>query len=134
MSAPRLAAVIEIGLDARGEVPVDLVEAAYLASREGTVVLVLNGVSTKQVDRALDPVVARVTGVAGVVYCTPSSLDELLRQRGRPRVASIGTGTLAWPRRRRGARVLPPDRVLPALRQLGGGRRVSPTRGLPSKG
>jgi hypothetical protein len=82
MSATKLAGVIEIGLDANGEVPVDLLRSAYLASRDGTVILVLNGVSTKQVDCALDPVVPKATGVAGVLYCTPSSLEPLLKRRG----------------------------------------------------
>lgn len=82
MSATKLAGVIEVGLDARGEFPVGLVRAAYMSSRHGTVILVLNGVSTTQVDRALDPIVSRTDGVAGVLYCTPSSLERLLRLRG----------------------------------------------------
>jgi len=82
MSATKLAGVIEVGLDAKGEVPVDLLRSAYLASRDGTVILVLNDVSPNQVDRALDPIVSKATGVAGVLYCTPSSLERLLKRRG----------------------------------------------------
>jgi hypothetical protein len=91
MSATKLAGVIEVGLDAKGEVPVDLLRSAYLASRDGTVILVLNGVSTREVDRALDPIVPRAAGVAGVLYCTPSSLDGLLERRGWQRVHSSQT-------------------------------------------
>jgi hypothetical protein len=82
MSASKLAGVIEVALDDEGEVPVDLLRSAYLASRDGTVILVLKGVSTKQVDRVLDPIVSQAADVAGVLYCTPSSLDGLLELRG----------------------------------------------------
>jgi len=82
MSATKLAGVIEVGLDSNGEVPVDLLRSAYLASRDGTVILVLKGVSTKQVDHALDPIVSKAVGVAGVLYCMPSSLEPLLKRRG----------------------------------------------------
>lgn len=92
MSATKLAGVIEVALDEEGEVPVDLLRSAYLASRDGTVILVLNGVSTKQVDRVLDPIVPQAAGVAGVLYCTPSSLDGLLELRGWQRVRSSPTG------------------------------------------
>lgn len=118
MSAPRLAAVIEVGPGPAGEVPVALVSAAYRASRAGTVVLILNGVSAAQVDRALDAVVSQVSGVAGVVYCAPAALEGLLQDRGWPRVASVGTRALAAPLRHRGVQVVPPNRALRALGRL----------------
>jgi hypothetical protein len=121
MPVPRLAAVIEVGPGPIGEVPVDLVRAAYCASRRGTVVLVLNGVSSAQVDRALDPVVQQARGVQGVVYCSPAALELLLRQSGRPRVASVGTRALVAPLTRRGVRLLPRNSVLRALGRLGRG-------------
>jgi hypothetical protein len=119
MSLPRLAAVVEVGPDRAGGVPVDLVRAAYYASRGGTVVLVLNGLSAAQVDRALDPVVSLAKGVEGVIYCSPAALGMLLRQRGRPGVASVGTRALAAPLARCGVRLLRPDRVLATLGELG---------------
>ena len=92
MSATKLAGVIEVALDDEGEVPVDLLRSAYLASRDGTVILVLKGVSTKQADRVLDPIVAQAAGVAGVLYCTPSSLDGLLELRGWQRSSPTEPG------------------------------------------
>jgi hypothetical protein len=82
MALSRLAAVIEVRADPKGEAPNGLIRAAYRASREGTVVLVLNGVSAAQVDRVLDSVVPEVGDVAGVVYCTPATLEPLLQRSG----------------------------------------------------
>jgi hypothetical protein len=79
MSRPRLAAVTEVSAGLRGRVPVVLLEAAYCASRGGTVVLLLNGVSAAQVDHSLDSVVSRVGGVERVEYFTPDSLGQLLQ-------------------------------------------------------
>jgi hypothetical protein len=128
MAASRPAAVIEVSADPKGGVPAGLIQAAYLASREGTVVLVLNGVSPAQADRALDPIVPEVGGVAGVVYCTPATLEPFLLQRGWPRVAGVGSRALAAPLTQRGVVVLPPDRALRALGELGvasgGGARL----------
>jgi hypothetical protein len=119
MAVSRPAAVIEVSADPKGDAPAGLIRAAYRASREGTVVLVLNGVSAAQADRALDPIVAQVGGVAGVVYCTPATLEGFLQQRGWPRVACVGTRALAAPLTQRGVLVLPPDRALRALGELG---------------
>jgi len=126
MPAPRLAAVIEVVPGSTGEVPVDLVRAAYRASRHGTVVLVLNGVSSARVDRALDAVVGQTTGVQGVVYCLPAGLALVLRQAGRPRLASAGTSALRAELASHGVPVLPLDSVLRRLDRLGGvvGRRA----------
>jgi hypothetical protein len=82
MASLRLAAVIEVRPDPEGQAPGGLIKAAYRASCEGTVVLVLNGVSAAQVDRVLDSVVPEVREVAGVVYCTPATLEPLLQRSG----------------------------------------------------
>ncbi len=119
MEASRPAAVIEVSVDPKGGVPAGLIRAAYLASREGTVVLVLNGVSPAQADRALDPIVPEAGGVAGVVYCTLTTLEPLLQQRGWPRVAGVGSRALAAPLTQNGVLVLPPYRALRALGELG---------------
>src|SRR5258708_15602565 len=119
MEASRPAAVIEVSVDPKGGVPAGLIRAAYLASREGTVVLVLNGVSPAQADRALDPIVPEAGGVAGVVYCTLTTLEPLLQQRGLPRVAGVDSRALAAPLTQNGVLVLPPDRALRALGELG---------------
>lgn len=117
MSDQKLAAIIEVGPDDQGLLPVDLVRTAYCASRKGTVALLLNGVSIAQVERVLDPVVARFSGVRGVVYCTPGTLGPLLVHRGRPRVASVQTKALAGQLARAGVRLLSPER---ALREIAG--------------
>ena len=104
---PGLAAVVEIAPSLTGRVPVELIREAYRASRRGTVALVLNGVSSEQVDRALDRIVRRVRDVAGVVYCTPATLTPLLRKSGRPKVAWIGSGELVDELAKVGVVVLP---------------------------
>jgi hypothetical protein len=120
--APGLAAVVEVSADPGGAAPGRLLRAAYLASREGTVALVLNGLSAAQADRALDPVVPDAGGVAGVVYCTPATLEPLLQQRGWPRLAFVVSRALAVPLAGHGVRVLPLERALPALQRLGAPR------------
>ena len=109
-------AVLEVRADGAGAAPADLICSAYRASRAGTIVLVLDGVSPAQVDRALDPLVRAVPGVAGVVYSTPETLERVLLRSGRPRLAFVGTEALARPLAARGLRVLPAER---ALRTLG---------------
>jgi hypothetical protein len=123
MSAPRLAAIVEVAPGSTGEVPVDLVRAAYRASRHGTVVLVLNGVSTTQVDRALDAVVGQTTGVRGVVYCSPAGLDLVLKQAGPPRLASAVTSALRAQLASRGVPLVPLDSLLRRLHRLAGAGR-----------
>ena len=113
--ASRVAMVVEVRADEGGRAPGGLVGAAYRASRQGTVVLVLNGLSAAQVDRALDSVVANVDGVAGVEYCTPATLEGLLQESGWPSVAFVDTGKIAAPLSRHGVRVLSPDSALDAL-------------------
>jgi hypothetical protein len=115
MTVPRIAAVIEVSADTTGEAPGGLIRAAYRASREGTVALLLNGVSAAQVDRALDAVVPLLSGVSGVVYCTPATLERVLQESGWPRIAFVGTRALAAPLAQRGVRVLPAEEALRAL-------------------
>jgi hypothetical protein len=93
--SPELAAVVEIDSSQKGRLPVGRIRQAYRASRRGTVALVLNGVSPAQVDRALDPIVREVRGVAGVVYCTRATLTPLLRRPGQSSVAWLGSKELA---------------------------------------
>jgi hypothetical protein len=119
MMSSRPAAVVEVSMDRTGEVPGGLIRAAYRASRQGMVVLVLNGISAVEVDRALDAVVSQEGSVAGVVYCTPTTLEPFLEQSGWPRIAIVGTVALAADLAERGVRVLPPARALRALRKLG---------------
>jgi hypothetical protein len=85
--APPLAAIVEITADAAGRLPVELIRAAYLASRAGTVVFVLVGVRSAAVDRVLDEVVPTARDVRGVLYSTTQDLDRLISDRGRPLVA-----------------------------------------------
>jgi hypothetical protein len=113
-----VAAVVEVHADGPAGSPETLVGAAYRASREGTVVLVLNGVSASQVDRALDAVVPRVADVAGVAYCTPSTLERVLDDSGWPAVAFVETGSIAAPLAERGVHVLPRGLALRALAAL----------------
>jgi hypothetical protein len=110
-STSRIAAVVEVRADPSGAAPGGLIGAAYRASRDGTVVLVLNGLSATQVDRALDAVVPCVGGVAGVAYCTPATLEGVLQECGWPAIAFVDTMTIAAPLTERGVRVLPPDSV-----------------------
>jgi uncharacterized protein DUF5989 len=109
--------VLEVRADGAGAAPVDLICAAYRASREGMIVLVLDGVSPAQVDRALDPLVPAVPGVAGVVYSAPATLERVLLRSGWPRLAFVGTESLARPLAARGLRVLPAERALRTLRE-----------------
>jgi hypothetical protein len=103
-----LAAVVEIdSSQTTGRLPVGLIREAYRASRRGTVALVLIGVSPEQVDRALDPIVGRVRGVAGVVYCTRATLPPRLRRSGQTKVAWVGSKELAVELAKAGVAVSP---------------------------
>ncbi len=111
MTVSRLAAIVEVNAEAGGAVPGGLIRDVYRASREGTMVLVLNGLSTAQADRALDPIVPQLADVAGVVYCTSATLERVVPQSGWPDVAFVDTRELATRLARRGIRVLPTDRA-----------------------
>ena len=56
VAAP-VAALLEIGRDARGNIPQSLISAAYKASRSKPVMLVLDSVSPREIDAVLDPLV-----------------------------------------------------------------------------
>jgi hypothetical protein len=114
MRAPTIA-LIEVRADALGRAPIDLVRAAYRASREGRMALLLDGVTTAEVDRALDPVVPVLTGVSGVVYCTAATLEPVLDESGWPRMAFVGSEAVAARLAPKGVRVLPADEALGAL-------------------
>src|SRR5688572_9229520 len=70
--------LLEIGRRANGEMPASLISAAYRASRSTPVMLVLDSVSPGEVDRVLDPVVAR-TGRQhrGVIYASSEDTTVL---------------------------------------------------------
>lgn len=125
----KVSTVIEVRAEPGGTAPRGLLGAAYRASRDGTVVLVLNGISPTQVDRALDSVVAHVGGkVAGVAYCTPATLERLLQDRGWPEIAFVGTRQIAAPLTRHGVRVLSPDSAAGALAEWNHGSPAESTR------
>jgi hypothetical protein len=100
-----LAAIIGVRPDGAGRVPVDLVRAAYRASRLGPVVLVLNGVSAAQVDRALDSTVSSIGAVSGVIYCSPATVGRFLPQRRWTRSAGARREMSSSPLRHRGERI-----------------------------
>ena len=51
------AALLEIGRDQNGNIPGDLISAAYRASRNKPVMLVLDCITPREVDAVLDPMV-----------------------------------------------------------------------------
>ena len=55
--SPQTLSVVEVTRDPPGISMCQLVRDAYEASRERQIILVLNGVTTQEVDAALDPVV-----------------------------------------------------------------------------
>lgn len=98
----RLVGLVEIVADARGELPRELIRRAYRASASGTIGLLLDHVSTEELDRTLNDVVRCTPGVHGVVYCTSQSLPELLSDRGVPDVVVAQSATVrkllsGWP-------------------------------------
>jgi hypothetical protein len=125
MRAPRLAAVVEVEPDDHHQVPRDLVAAAYRASHAGTVLLVLNGLSSAQIDRALDSVVGHERGVAGVEYCIPGTLGDVLQRRGWPFVGAVRTTALARQLSGRQVVLVPPDKALGILGDLHAWGRLS---------
>lgn len=75
----RVTTLVEIGRGSNGEVPVQLISAAYRASREDHVMLVLDAVSPAEVDRLLDSVVARYGHThCGIVYARMQDESEVL--------------------------------------------------------
>lgn len=75
----RVSTLVEIGRGANGDVPVDLISAAYRASREDHVMLVLDSVTPAEVDQLLDSVVARYGHRhCGIVYARMQDESEVL--------------------------------------------------------
>jgi hypothetical protein len=78
-----VAAVIEIAAGADGELPHDLLAAAYEASRWGLVVLLLRGMDRDRVDRALNPIVRtvglRVHGILYIEEWNPAEVVDFCR-------------------------------------------------------
>ena len=68
-----VAALLEIGRDAKGEIPYALISAAYRASRRKPVMLVLDSVTPKEIDAVLDPLVSsNYREHRGVIYAQAS--------------------------------------------------------------
>ena len=67
--APPVAALLEIGRDPSGSIPRSLISAAYRASREKPVMLVLDEVTPREIDAVLDPIVTgNYREHRGVIY------------------------------------------------------------------
>src|SRR5688500_4686018 len=70
VAAP-VAALLEIGRDPTGNLPSSLISAAYRASRQKPVMLVLDEITPREIDAVLDPI---VTGShrdhRGVIYAS----------------------------------------------------------------
>lgn len=93
-------ALIEICYN-RGRLPTELLRAAYFASRNGTIVLALDGVSPAQVDKVLDPLVLElprdIPGVlylrsndnAAVINAAFSAQDVFVRDGGKSRLRCL---------------------------------------------
>ncbi len=74
-----VAALLEIGRDDAGRIPDALLSAAYRASRQKPVMLVLNAVSAREVDAVLDPLVANTYREhRGVMYVEASDDKAVL--------------------------------------------------------
>lgn len=83
MTQPRIRAVIEITAGPSGELPADLLIAAYRASQWDRIALVLNGVLPEDVDCILDPIVRTLPlDIPGLTYIDvaqgPQVRDALL--------------------------------------------------------
>jgi hypothetical protein len=82
-----VAAILEIQRKSNGEIPTALISAAYRASRSRPVMLVLDAVSPGEVDKVLDPVVARNGHHhRGVVYASTNDATVLNAAAGASRV------------------------------------------------
>jgi hypothetical protein len=95
MRAPaNVATILEIGRRPNGEIPASLISAAYRASRETPVMLVLDSVSPREVDQLLDPVVARNGREhRGVVYASMRDENAVLDvAAGASRVFAASAG------------------------------------------
>jgi hypothetical protein len=105
-------AVVEISSNSEGRAPVQLLRCSYRASQAGLIALVLNGVDARAVDRALDPLVARLPlTIPGVDYL-PIEDDA----RVQDAVLSADTVFVATPRFRDAVLALgtEPERIRPA--------------------
>jgi hypothetical protein len=68
-AAHKVSALLEIRREPDGQIPASLISAAYRASRSSSIMLALDSITPKEIDRVLDPVV-ETNGyhVRGVVY------------------------------------------------------------------
>jgi hypothetical protein len=76
----RIGVVVEIAPNHSGELPITLIDAAYRASHDAVIMLVLRPDLCRGVDRVLDPIV-RAAGVdmKGLVYADLDDSDTVLR-------------------------------------------------------
>jgi len=89
----KVAALLEIGRKANGEIPASLISAAYRASRSTSIMLALDAVSPAEVDEVLDPVVARNGyDVCGVLYVKVSDDAALTGAASAARVFASSHG------------------------------------------
>ncbi|WP_022683013.1 hypothetical protein [Sphingobium bisphenolivorans] len=76
--------ILEITRQRDGALPGRLLHLAYRASQRGRVLLLLNGVSSFEVDAVLDPLVQEMPlDIPGLLYCDindPVCIPEALRQ------------------------------------------------------
>jgi hypothetical protein len=90
----QVATLLEIRRKANGDMPASLISAAYRASRSTPVMLVLDSVSPRDVDRVLDPIVARVGyDHRGVIYASmrdESTVLSMAESAGAVYAASEG--------------------------------------------
>lgn len=118
---------MEIALDSDGELPRDVIAAAYIASRAITVGFVISpSVSREEIDCVLDPLVATTCGsVRGVRYFdlgdargVQSAIQTArfvvaVTPEFRERCASSGIVSLDWPAALSAFEKRGPERVLP---------------------
>lgn len=97
MTQPRIRAVIEITAGPSGELPADLLIAAYRASQWDRIALVLDGVLPEEVDCILDPIVRTLPlDIPGLTYIDVAQdlrvRDALLEAQGQVELASSADG------------------------------------------
>lgn len=118
MICPPFVAIIDVAPDSEGRPPIELLRAAYCASRAGKIAFVLHGISPQVVDRVLDEVVASEGPVPGVVYCDADRIAELVSRLGMPRFAVASTESLQDLLATSPVRIVPASQALQSLLAL----------------
>ncbi len=108
--------VVELTPDLPADVAERLVTAVYLASRNGTVGICLNGISLASLDRWLDPVVrADRCQAHGVEYFDGNDKEELFRRLTGARFFVAASDDLRVALEFRGSTVMTVDQGLEFL-------------------